>query len=64
MVLSAFPVVWFFGFLYYTDVPSVLFIITSIIAATESKHWTAAFVSHQDVHARWRSIIRKFASSG
>lgn len=44
VVLAAFPVVWFFGFLYYTDVPSVLFTITSIIAATESRHWTAALL--------------------
>ena len=64
VVLSAFPVVWFFGFLYYTDVPSVLFVITSIIAATESRHWTAALVSRQDAHARQRSIIREFGSSG
>ena len=64
VVLSAFPVVWFFGFLYYTDVPSVLFIVTSVVAATESNHWTAALVSRQDVYARWRSIIREFASSG
>lgn len=64
VVLSAFPVVWFFGFLYYTDVPSVLFVMTSIVAATESRHWTSALVSHQDAHARRRLIIRKFGSSG
>lgn len=52
VVLSAFPVAWFFGFLYYTDVPSALFTITSIIAATESRHWTAALVSHEGAHAR------------
>ena len=64
VVLSAFPVAWFFGFLYYTDVPSVLLVITSITAATESRHWTAALVSHQEVHTRRGSIIRKFGSSG
>ena len=64
VVLSAFPVAWFFGFLYYTDVPSVLFVISSITAATESRHWTAALVSHKDARTRRRSIIRKFGSSG
>ena len=47
VVLAAFPVAWFFGFLYYTDVPSALFVITSMTAATESRHWTAAIVSHR-----------------
>ena len=64
VVLSAFPVAWFFGFLYYTDVPSVLFVISSIVAATESRHWTAALVSNQDEYTRRRSITRKFGSSG
>ena len=64
VVLSAFPVVWFFGFLYYTDVPSVLFVVASITAATELRHWTAALVSHRDAYTRQRSIIRKFGSSG
>ena len=49
--------------MYYTDVPSVLFVITSIVTATESRHWTAALVSYQDAYARRRSIIHKFGSS-
>lgn len=32
VVLSTFPIAWFFGFLYYTDVPSVVFVVWTIIA--------------------------------
>jgi len=43
-VLAAFPLTWFFGFLYYTDVPSLLFVVATIAAATEDRHWLAALV--------------------
>jgi len=43
-VLAAFPLAWFFGFLYYTDVPSLLFVVATISAATEDRHWLAALV--------------------
>ena len=44
VVLSAFPIAWFFGFLYYTEVPSVLFVAATVIFSTERKHWLAALV--------------------
>lgn len=44
VILAAFPIAWFFGFLYYTDVPSLLFVVTTIAAATEDRHWLAAMV--------------------
>ena len=44
VILSAFPIVWFFGFLYYTDVPSLLFVILTIIAASQERHWLASMV--------------------
>jgi alpha-1,2-glucosyltransferase len=44
VVLSAFPIAWFFGFLYYTDVPSLISVVSTVVAASEDKHWTAAFV--------------------
>ncbi len=44
VVLAAFPIAWFFGFLYYTDVPSLLFVVLTIIAATEDRHWRAVMV--------------------
>ncbi len=44
LVLSSFPIAWFFGFLYYTDVPSVLLVIWTVAAALQGDHWLAAFV--------------------
>ena len=44
IVLSTFPVAWFFGFLYYTDVPSLISVVSTVVAASEDMHWTAAFV--------------------
>ena len=44
IVLSAFPIAWFFGFLYYTEVPSVLFVVWTVVAASQGKHWIAALV--------------------
>jgi alpha-1,2-glucosyltransferase len=46
VVLSAFPVAWFFGFLYYTEVPSLLFVVLTVVAATQHQHWLAALVRH------------------
>ncbi|KAF9650697.1 glucosyltransferase [Thelephora ganbajun] len=60
VVLSAFPVAWFFGFLYYTDVPSVLFVVTSIIAATESRHWTAALLGLISCTFRQTNVVWLF----
>ena len=44
VVLSTFPIAWFFGFLYYTDVPSLLSVIITIVAASQGRHWTASMV--------------------
>jgi alpha-1,2-glucosyltransferase len=44
IILSAFPIVWFFGFLYYTEVPSVLFVVLTVVASTQHNHWLAALV--------------------
>lgn len=44
IVLSAFPIAWFFGFLYYTEVPSVLFVVWTVVAASQGNHWIAALV--------------------
>lgn len=49
VVLSAFPIAWFFGFLYYTDVPSLFSVIITIVAASQGRHWTASMV--RDVRA-------------
>lgn len=44
VVLSCFPVAWFFGFLYYTEVPSLVFVVLTVAAATQDRHWLAALV--------------------
>lgn len=44
LVLSSFPVAWFFGFLYYTEVPSVLTVAATIVFATQGRHSLAALV--------------------
>lgn len=44
VIVSAFPIAWFFGFLYYTEVPSLIFVISTVTAATNGRHWLAALV--------------------
>jgi alpha-1,2-glucosyltransferase len=44
VVLASFPLAWFFGFLYYTDVPSLFFVLGTVSAAVEGNHWLAALV--------------------
>jgi alpha-1,2-glucosyltransferase len=44
LVLSTFPIAWFFGFLYYTEVPSLVFVLCTVVAATQNKHWLAGLV--------------------
>jgi len=41
---AMFPPLWFFGHLFYTDVPSLFFVLTSFVAQTRDAPWTAAFV--------------------
>lgn len=44
VIVSAFPIAWFFGFLYYTELPSLVFVIATVTAAASDRHWTAALV--------------------
>ena len=46
VVLASFPLVWFFGFLYYTEVPSVVSVILTVAFASQGKHLQAAMVRH------------------
>lgn len=57
VMLSTFPVAWFFGFLYYTDVPSLLSVIITIVAASQGRHWTASMV--RDVHAFQEKAVKQ-----
>ncbi|KAG6371672.1 DIE2/ALG10 family-domain-containing protein [Boletus reticuloceps] len=44
LVLSTFPIAWFYGFLYYTDVPSLVSVLLTVILATQHRHLSAALL--------------------
>lgn len=44
LVISAFPVAWFFAFLYYTELGSLVLVLGMLLAAVKGRHWTAALV--------------------
>ena len=44
VVLSTFPIAWFYGFLYYTEVPSLVSVLLTVILATQHWHLSAAVV--------------------
>lgn len=44
MILTAFPIAWFFGFLYYTEAPSLAFVVLTFVAASQDQHWLAALL--------------------
>lgn len=41
-ILCTFPLAWFYAFLYYTEVPSLLCVVLTFVLATKGWHWTAA----------------------
>lgn len=45
IALGLFPIAWFFGFVYYTDVPSLAFVVATVVSAYQGRHWRAALVS-------------------
>lgn len=57
VVVSAFPIAWFFGFLYYTEVPSLVFVVLTIVAATQGKHWLAALLGAVSCTFRQTNVI-------
>ena len=44
LVLCTFPLAWFYAFLYYTEVPSLLSVALTLVLATKGRHWAAAMV--------------------
>lgn len=44
IVISAFPIAWFFSFLYYTELGSVCFVLATVLAAGRGAHVKAALV--------------------
>ncbi|KAH9949435.1 glucosyltransferase [Amylocystis lapponica] len=57
VILSAFPLAWFFGFLYYTEVPSLLSVVTCVVAAGQGRHWLAALLGTISCTFRQNNII-------
>ncbi|KAJ3523463.1 hypothetical protein NM688_g8727 [Phlebia brevispora] len=57
VVLSLFPIAWFFGFLYYTEVPSLVFVVLSVVAASQNRHWLSALLGAISCTFRQTNIV-------
>lgn len=57
LVLSSFPIAWFFGFLYYTEVPSLVSVLCTVVAATQNKHWLAGLLGIVSCLFRQNNVI-------
>ncbi|KAF8898454.1 glucosyltransferase [Infundibulicybe gibba] len=57
VILSAFPIAWFFGFLYYTEMPSLVFVIWTVVAASQDQHWLAALLGLISCTFRQTNVI-------
>ncbi|EJD55635.1 glucosyltransferase, partial [Auricularia subglabra TFB-10046 SS5] len=44
VVVSAVPIAWFFGFLYYTEVPSLALVLACVVSAAKGRHALAALL--------------------
>ncbi|EIN13671.1 glucosyltransferase [Punctularia strigosozonata HHB-11173 SS5] len=56
-ILASFPVAWFFGFLYYTEVPSLLTVVGTVVAAGNQRHWLAALLGLVSCAFRQTNIV-------
>ncbi|KNZ79642.1 Alpha-1,2-glucosyltransferase ALG10-A [Termitomyces sp. J132] len=68
LVLSTFPIAWFFGFLYYTEAPSLVFVVLTVVAASQGRHWRAALEQLGLISCTFRQnnviwVMYAFASS-
>ncbi|CAE6448196.1 unnamed protein product [Rhizoctonia solani] len=57
IVISAFPIAWFFSFLYYTELGSVLFVLATILAAGRGDHIVAALMGAVSCTFRQTNIV-------
>lgn len=55
--LASLPPLWFFGFLYYTDVWSVILVLTALALARRHQHGLAAFVGSLSLFFRQNNIV-------
>ncbi|KAF9243830.1 glycosyltransferase family 59 protein [Melanogaster broomeanus] len=57
LVLSTFPIAWFYGFLYYTEVPSLVSVLLTMVLATQQRHWSAAVLGVLSCFFRQTNVI-------
>ncbi|PCH33326.1 glycosyltransferase family 59 protein [Wolfiporia cocos MD-104 SS10] len=57
VVLAAFPIAYFFGFLYYTEVPSLVFVVATVIFAANRRHWLAALLGAVSCTFRQNNVV-------
>ncbi|RDX94226.1 Dol-P-Glc:Glc(2)Man(9)GlcNAc(2)-PP-Dol alpha-1,2-glucosyltransferase [Mucuna pruriens] len=53
VVLSLYPLHWFFTFLYYTDVASVTVVLAMYLASLKKNYWFSALVRFTDTSSTW-----------
>ncbi|QRV76700.1 alpha-1,2-glucosyltransferase [Ceratobasidium sp. AG-Ba] len=57
IVISAFPLAWFFSFLYYTELGSVVFVLGTVLAAGRGAHLLAALMGAISCTFRQTNIV-------
>ncbi|CAE6534662.1 unnamed protein product [Rhizoctonia solani] len=57
ITISAFPIAWFFSFLYYTELGSVVFVLATILAAGRGAHVLAALLGAASCTFRQTNIV-------
>ncbi|CAE6445262.1 unnamed protein product [Rhizoctonia solani] len=57
IAISAFPIAWFFSFLYYTELGSVVFVLATILAAGRGAHVLAALTGAASCTFRQTNIV-------
>jgi alpha-1,2-glucosyltransferase len=57
IVVACFPIAWFFGFLYYTEVPSLVAVLWMVLAARQGKHWEAALAGALSCTFRQTNVV-------
>ncbi|KAI0052897.1 glycosyltransferase family 59 protein [Auriscalpium vulgare] len=57
VVGAFFPLVWFFGFLYYTEVPGLLSVVATFVAASQERHWLAGLLGLVSCTFRQTNVV-------
>ncbi|EIW86477.1 glycosyltransferase family 59 protein [Coniophora puteana RWD-64-598 SS2] len=57
LAVACFPIAWFFGFLYYTEVPSLVAVLCTVVAASQNRHGLAALLGALSCLFRQTNIV-------